>query len=185
MNNKHLNYIPDLVADFNRNPMVNSYQGEPSNPSSQQQKRQNSLSNYMTNNSNKRTPNPLQMPISMQNTQDFNFPNNNTISANVNAAGVSSQRLSNNPMIRNNVRRSMMQNQKSQHNGNPVVTGTMKTPTPSAYDVPSSPNINPMSSLSANNNSDLSDSNALDQNQPNRPQGRTLQAHADNMQSSV
>lgn len=188
MNNKHLKYIPDLVAELNRNPIVNSYQGELSNPSSQQQKRQNSLSNYVTNNSNKRTSNPLQMSMSTQNTQDFNFPqssiNNNTISGSVNAPGVSSQRLSNNPMIRNNVRRSLMQHQKGQYNGHPVTTGTMKTPTPSAYDVPSSPNINPMSSISANNNSDLSDSNALDQNQQNKSQARLLQADTEHMQSS-
>lgn len=135
---------------------------------SQQQKRQNSLSNYMSNNnSNKRLSNPLQNPLHLNsNTPDYSFlssintsnPPTNPSTANANAANayqsiqqpvINSQRSLNNN--RNNFRRSVFQQNLT------------KTPTPSSYDVPSSPNVNP--SISAQNISDLPDSNpAIDQN---------------------
>lgn len=164
--------------------MVSSYQGEPPNSSSQQQKRQNSMSNYVANNSNKRTPNTLQMPT--QNSQDFKFqqPSTANTSGGINTPALSSQRINNNPMIRNNVRRNLMQHQKNQYNGQPANTSNTKTPTPSAYEVPSSPNVNPMSSFSANNNSDLSDSNALEQQQQATSQAQALLTQAEPIQTS-
>ena len=55
---------------------------------------------------------------------------------------------------RNSVRRNLLQQQ--QHS-----TASMKTPTPSAYEVPLSPNINQMSHISVQNHSDLSESNPV------------------------
>ena len=92
------------------------------------QKRQNSLSSQMVHTSNKRTPNPLQTPLAMQSAQEYPFTvNNNNLNLNspTTAPQVSSPRY--NVRSRKNV---------IQH---------MKTPTPSAYEVPPSPNINHLS----------------------------------------
>ncbi|ODV65761.1 hypothetical protein HYPBUDRAFT_153913 [Hyphopichia burtonii NRRL Y-1933] len=125
-----------------------------------QQKRQNSMSNYMVNSSNKRLP--IQMSMNMQSPHDYmynspssalNTPHNNfDLTQNLISAPtsphVSSPRYNNSLGRINDMRRNLVQQQQQQH----------KTPTPSAYEIPSSPNINPMSNFSIQNHSDSPDS---------------------------
>lgn len=122
-------------------------------PTPTAQKRQNSLSSQMVHSSNKRTSNPLQTPLGVQTNQDY--PYNNLTLNSPGTPHVSSPRY----------------NVRSRKN----VVQHMKTPTPSAYEVPSSPNVNHLSHLSNQNHSDLSDSNAvLDHTQdPGEPKQAT------------
>lgn len=108
-----------------------------------QQKRQNSMSAYMTNPSSKRTPNPLQMQLSMQS----NVPGAQGIGGSGPASplGRFSGTQGN---LRRNAKKSAIFPAAQQL---PPFT----TPTPSAYDVPLSPNH-------AQNNSDLSGSSVAE-----------------------
>ncbi|ODV81681.1 uncharacterized protein CANTADRAFT_3763 [Suhomyces tanzawaensis NRRL Y-17324] len=168
MNNNDPKFYPDLVVNSGQHP---SGSDQLPHAGSQQQKRQNSLSNYMIANSNKRSQNPL--PSSMQGSQDFyNASNNSTFNSTFNASqvaqapgtpAVSSPRY---PSVRSGARRSMIQQQPSM--------GNLKTPTHSPYEVPSSPNVNPMSNVSVQNHSDLSDSNAVLEHQMDANQNDLL-----------
>ena len=130
-------------------------------PTPTAQKRQNSLSSQMVHSSNKRTSNPLQTPLGVQTNQDY--PYNNLTLNSPGTPHVSSPRY----------------NVRSRKN----VVQHMKTPTPSAYEVPSSPNVNHLSHLSNQNHSDLSDSNAvLDHTQD---QGEPKQATRSYSQAAV
>lgn len=180
--------------DFMGNPVTNhsqvqrsTGQADPAQMASQQQKRHNSLSNPMTNNSNKRFSNPLQLPAlkNSSNNKDYGFMGSGNITSGISspaAPQVASPRYYNNPSLKGNFRRSMLQQQLQQpnvpqnHNHFPSSKANTlaKTPTPSAYDVPSSPNINAMSSISAQNVSDLPDSNpTVDQSVATKPQTDT------------
>ncbi|KAL6451743.1 ESL1 EST/SMG-like protein 1 [Candida maltosa Xu316] len=108
-----------------------------------QQKRQSSLSSQMVNPSNKRIPNPLQTPLGMQQ------PNQDTYQFNTNNSTINSPLTPQVTSPRYNIR---TRKNIVQH---------MKTPTPSAYEVPSSPNVNQLSHLSNQNHSDSSDSNPV------------------------
>lgn len=146
-----------------------------------QQKRQNSMSNYVVNSSNKRTPNPLQMPMTMQSPQEYllynsNSPprNNPNVISSPSTPHMASPRFMNSSLMTNNssntINRGAQGNPAPNGNGGSIrrnlaqqhqqsLLNNLKTPTPSAYDVPSSPNIN----TSAQNNLDLPDSNPMDQ----------------------
>lgn len=93
---------------------------------SAQQKRQNSMSAYMINPSSKRTPNPLQMQLSMQS----NVPGSQTLGS-TNPVSPPGRFVAPAPGPRRNGRKSAQF---------PLPPPSMKTPTPSAYEVPSSPN---------------------------------------------
>ncbi|KAK6454788.1 uncharacterized protein RJT20DRAFT_98107 [Scheffersomyces xylosifermentans] len=145
----------------------------------QSQKRQNSLSSYMIGNSNKRTPNQVTMEYAYGNNSNGGNGNNstnpNSSPALANAATASS-RYANSPLIRNSVRRNLLQQQQisansSNNNAYPSNNNIhMKTPTPSAYEVPSSPTANPLSHVSAQVHSDSSDSNPMDEQQAQQNQ---------------
>lgn len=126
---------PALETTFHSGPYIQ-------NPASLNfaQKRQNSMSAYANNPSNKRTPNPIQMQVSLQSnvlgSQGFSMAHHNV--------GNFNQTYRNNVSKPTNHQLSMLQN--------------TKTPTPSSYDVPSSPNL---AQPSTQNNSDLSGSSPL------------------------
>ncbi|KAK6465826.1 hypothetical protein DFJ63DRAFT_321861 [Scheffersomyces coipomensis] len=149
MNNNNTNLLPDLVVNNIHHSPTGNNQSEVV-PISQQQKRQNSLSNYMIGSSNKRVPNTMPNP-------DFQFGSspNKTSQPSPSTPNVQATRY-NNPMVRANIRRNIGSSQ-------PGVQGlvNMKTPTPSAYEVPSSPNINPLANISNQNHSDSSESNPV------------------------
>ena len=78
--------------DFMGNPVTNhsqvqrsTGQADPAQMASQQQKRHNSLSNPMTNNSNKRFSNPLQLPAlkNSSNNKDYGFLGSGNITSGI------------------------------------------------------------------------------------------------------
>lgn len=121
-----------------------NHQMFPSQSIPSQQKRQSSISAYMNNPSNKRTANPLQMQLSMQS----NVPGSQQLGS-VNPASPSGRFVA--APQRGKLRKSI-------HFPNQSQGSVMKTPTPSTYDVPSSPNV---TQSTAQNNSDLSDSSPM------------------------
>ncbi|KAG7665179.1 uncharacterized protein J8A68_001235 [[Candida] subhashii] len=130
---------------------------------SAQQKRQNSMSTYMSHTSaNKRTPNPLQTPLGMQSaSKKYAFtqnPNTSNIANPPTSPRIPSPRF--NTRSTSAARKNIVQ-QQQQH---------IKTPAPSAYEVPSSPNINQLSHLSVQNHSDSSDSNPVLDSRQNQDQ---------------
>lgn len=164
------NYIGDLFS--------NSPQPQGNLSVSQQQKRQNSLSNYMSSNSNKRLSNPLQNPLQLNGQPDYSFNSGSNMASagsNLASAGAGSNVGSNAPFSYNTPQQSLQQqiignqsqrpsNRNSyrrsvfqQHPSTATSIQNLKTPTPSSYEVPSSPTVNP--SISAQNVSDLPDSN--------------------------
>lgn len=164
MNNTNPKFHPDLTV--NTNVQLKSGAGElSSHQTSNQQKRQNSLSSYIISNSNKRTPNPLQAPMTMQSTQEFQFNSNGNHGVFNSPSGPSAS-TPQASSSRNNVRsrKTMLQQNQGLLN--------VKTPTPSTYDVPSSPNANPLSNMSVQNHSDLSDFNPM-MEQSTTEQGET------------
>ncbi|EGV63754.1 hypothetical protein CANTEDRAFT_104645 [Yamadazyma tenuis ATCC 10573] len=171
MSNSNPHYLPDPHSDTNRAINHSASQQSPKNnlPVSQQQKRQHSLSNYMPNNSNKRMPNPTPSatPSQQPSSQDHSFSS---------TAAVTSQhqsqqpQSSSRPQNRNSFRRSVLQQQYPLGGAVAGINST-KTPTPSSYEVPSSPNVN--QSLSVQNISDSPDSNPPQDHQQgtSQPQG--------------
>lgn len=143
-----------LDANLQSHPAFVSMYGNQINPA--QQKRQNSMSAYVNNPSSKRTPNPLQMQLSMQS----NVPGANQLGST--NPGSPSGRFAP-AALRGKYRKSVqfpslqqqLQNQAPlQGHGSLMI----KTPTPSNYDVPSSPNV---TQSTAHNNSDLSGSSPM------------------------
>lgn len=111
-------------------------------------KRQNSMSAYTNDPSLKRTANPLQMQFLMQ----INVPG-----AQAFPVAASPARFASAASSRRNARKSVpfpVQMTPQQHHQGL----TMKTPTPSTYDIPLSPNVN---QASAPNNLDLSGSSPM------------------------
>lgn len=160
MNNNNSGFIPDVSLSQNQQYGLAGHTDPPTHQTSQQ-KRQSSVSNYIKQ-ANKRTANPLQVPMGMQSIQnDYTYNGGKDLNQSINATvGHVSPRF-NGSMMRNNMRRSIIQQQQIQSQSNQNILNNIKTPTTSAYEVPSSPSLNPMSNLSAQNQSDLSDSNNL------------------------
>ncbi|QRG36177.1 hypothetical protein FDK38_000509 [Candidozyma auris] len=126
---------------------------------SAQQKRQNSVSAYMNNPSSKRTPNPLQMQLSMQS----NVPGASQLGANSSSSPSgrfvpSAQRGKYRKSVQFPTSQPQIQLQQQQQNQQPYGPQLIKTPTPSNYDVPSSPNV---THSTAQNNSDSSGSSPM------------------------
>lgn len=114
------------------------------------QKRQNSMSAYANNPSNKRTPNPLlmQLPLQSHVPGALNY-SNSASAARLNAAPASRRPVRKQPLLPTPMAALHSQQQALQLSLHPQ----MKTPTPSTYDVPSSPTA---IQASIHNNSDLS-----------------------------
>ncbi|CUM68609.1 uncharacterized protein PRCAT00006336001 [Priceomyces carsonii] len=145
-------YMFDLVANNANRGATGSNQADPSK-SSVQQKRQSSMSNYLGSNNNKRIFNPLQLPMAMQRPtgQDYTFdaatPQTNPPTSRYNTT--TNVNVSNNSSLGGNnhsVRKNLMQL-------------NVPTPTPSGFELPSSPNLPQPTNVSPQNNSDLSEYN--------------------------
>lgn len=122
---------------------------------SAQQKRQNSMSAYMANPSSKRTPNPLQMQLLMQS----NVPGATQLGTG--EPGLPSGRfvpVAQRGKYRKSVQFPALQIQLQQLLQQRQGVQLIKTPTPSNYEVPSSPNV---TQSTAQNNSDLSGSSPM------------------------
>lgn len=159
MNNNSLDHNQNFVVNIDYNP---SGVNKTATPLSQQ-KRQSSLSNYALNNPNKRTvTSPLQVANHItggyDNLQELNpnFQSGHATpdvipsrykSAVTNSHGIHSPNLQ------------YFQTSGNQSMLNPSYN---KTPTPSSHEMPFSPKFNQISNVSANNNSDLSESNLVD-----------------------
>lgn len=142
-----------LDANLQNHPAFLNVYGNPIN--SAQQKRQNSMSAYMNNPSSKRTPNPLQMQLSMQsNVPGANQLGTNNLGSPSGRFVPSAQRGKYRKSVQFPSLQPQLQTQQLQPHGPQMI----KTPTPSNYDVPSSPNV---TQSTAQNNSDLSGSSPM------------------------
>lgn len=171
MNSNMLNHYRDMVASLNQDISEQMNDNEAPIHQTQQQKRQNSYSNFI-NNSNKRMPlNSLASPFG-QSIYETGY-------GQVGSGGMSPQpitsKYSNNPVVRNSIKRSLLQSQGIQKTPQQTSVHNMKTPTPSAYDLPLSPSVNHISNVSVNNHSDLSDSNLMENQHLQQPSSDTFQ----------
>lgn len=170
MNNRSINHYTDQEVDVNSFPYrVGNSKGDFLVPS-QQRTVPTNRTNYKAT---KAGMDPGYPNLDSQNINEFspvhqqpafdpglNIQGN--FKLNSNAPNALLPRYGNKFSSREVLRKTMLQNQKFQMYSQPGMMGGFRTPA-LTYDVPSSPNVNPMSSVSINNNSDLSDSNLLDQ----------------------